>query len=107
MFGVFLLRSFTEQAVFLSKIRDIFKFVFAVLVACLSSATIGTSAVYFIHPAAGISFDMIWFTWWLGDVVGILVIASIFLTFHKKLWQISSWKNAPGSYFGRPCFDYG
>ena len=94
LFGVFLLRSFTEEAVSLSKIGDIFKFVFAVLVACLSSATIGTSAVYFIHPAEGVSFDMIWFTWWLGDVVGILVIASIFLTFHKELWKIRSLQSA-------------
>jgi PAS domain S-box-containing protein len=93
LFGVFLLRSFIEETVLLSKIGDIFKFVFAVLVACLPSATIGTSAVFFIHPAPGVSFDMIWFTWWLGDVVGILIIASLFLTFHKKLWQISSWQN--------------
>ncbi len=94
LFGVFLLRSFTEETGPLSKIRDIFKFVFAVLVACLSSATIGTSAVYFIHPAAGISFDMVWFTWWLGDVIGILVIASMFLTYHRKSWQISSVQQA-------------
>jgi len=94
LFGVFLLRSFTDEKVSLSKIKDIFKFVFAILVACLTSATIGTSAVYFSHPAAGVSFDMIWFTWWLGDVVGILVIASLFLTFHRELWQISSWRSA-------------
>jgi len=94
LFGVFLLRSFTDQTLFLSKIKDIFKFVFAVMVACLTSATIGTSAVYFTHPAVGISFDMIWFTWWLGDVIGVFVIATIFLTFHKKLWQLSSWQSA-------------
>ena len=93
LFGVFLLRSFTDETVSLSKIRDIFKFVFAAMIACLSSATIGTSAVYFTHPVVGVSFDMLWFTWWLGDVVGILVIASIFLTFYKELWQTNSWKN--------------
>ncbi len=93
LIGVFLLRSFIEQTVFLSKIRDIFKFIFAVLVACLFSATIGISAVYSIHPAAGIPFDM-WFIWWLGDVVGILVIASTFLTFHRRLWKISSVRQA-------------
>ncbi len=94
LFGVYLLRCFAEDTIFLSKIRDIFKFVFAVLIACLTSATIGTSAVYFIHPAAGVSFDMVWFTWWLGDVIGILVIASIFLTFHRQSWRISSVQNA-------------
>lgn len=93
LFGVFLLRNFTDEAVLLSKTNDIFKFLFAVLVACLTSATIGTSAVYFIHPAVRISYDMIWFTWWLGDVVGVLVIASQFLTFHRKQWQLSSWQN--------------
>jgi len=94
LMGVYLLRSFTEQTVFLSRIRDIFKFIFAALIACLSSATIGTSAVYFTHPAAGVPFDMIWFTWWLGDVVGILIVASSFLTFQRKLWQLRSWQNA-------------
>ncbi len=94
LFGVYLLRSFTEETISLSKISDIFKFVFAVLVACLTSATIGTSAVYFSHPTYGISFDMVWFTWWLGDVVGVLVIASIFLTFQRKLWRISSGQSA-------------
>ena len=89
-----LLRSFIGQSYYLSTIADIFKFVFAVLSACVASASIGTSAVFFIHPAPGISFDMIWFTWWLGDAVGIVVIASIFLTFQKKLWQITTVQNA-------------
>ncbi len=85
--AVFLLRSFTDQTYVLSRIGDIFKFVFAVLVACSLSATIGTSSVYFIHPAPGITFDMIWFTWWMGDAVGMLIIASLFLTFHRNLWK--------------------
>ncbi len=100
LFGVYLLRSFTGQTVFLSKIGDIFKFIFAVLVACLFSATAGIFALYFLHPAAGPAigavgtpFDM-WFIWWLGDVVGILVIASAFLTFQRRSWKISSWKHA-------------
>ena len=91
--AVMFLRSFIPAQYHLSKISDIFKFLFAVLLACVSSASMGTAAVYFIHPAQGINFDMIWFTWWLGDVVGILVIASIFLTFHEKLWQIRSWQS--------------
>ncbi len=43
---------------------------------------------------------MIWFTWWLGDVVGILVIASIFLTFHKQIMANKFIAECPGSYFG-------
>jgi len=93
LLGVFLLRSFTEETVSLFKIKDIFKFVFAVLIGCLPSATIGTSAVYLSHPASGVTFEMIWLTWWMGDVVGILVIASFFLTFQRELWQLSSWQN--------------
>ena len=104
LLGVFLLRSFTDKVI-LSKIGDIFKFVFSALIACLTSAAIGASAVYFIHPARGITFDTIWFTWWLGDVVGILIIASIFLTFQKKLWQISSWKSFLEAVGGRTCFN--
>jgi len=92
--AVFLLRAFIEPTDVLSSIGEIFKFIFAAMVACTASATIGTCAVYFTQPTPSISFDMVWFTWWLGDVIGILVIASIFLTFHKKLWQINSWQNA-------------
>ncbi|MDE2009220.1 MAG: PAS domain S-box protein [Candidatus Omnitrophica bacterium] len=92
--GLFLLRSFTDQTVLLSKIDEIFKYIFAVMVACTASATIGTSAVYFFHPPfQGVSFDTAWFTWWLGDTVGILMIASPFLTFHKKEWRINFRKN--------------
>ena len=94
LLAVMLLRSFTGQPYYLSRIGEIFKFVFAVLVACSSSASIGTSVVYFTRPTIGLTFDMIWFTWWLGDVVGMLVIASTFLTFQKKLWRIYSWQSA-------------
>jgi len=94
LLAVMLLRSFIKDSYYLSKIGDIFKFVFAVLVACVSSASIGTSAVYFVHPTLNFHFDMIWFTWWLGDAVGILAIASTFLTFHKELWKINSWQSA-------------
>jgi len=94
LLSVMFLQSLTKQPFYLSRVGDIFKFVFAILLACVTSASIGTSAVYFTHPVAGISFDMIWFTWWLGDVVGILVIASTFLTFHKKQWQFTSLQNA-------------
>jgi PAS domain S-box-containing protein len=94
LFGVYLLRSFAEETASLSKVKDIFKFVFSILIACLPSATVGASAVYFSHPASNISFDMIWFTWWLGDLVGMLVIVPLFLTFHKKSWQLGSWQSA-------------
>jgi len=97
--AVMLLRTLTPQAYFITKIRDIFKFVFAVLIACTSSASIGTFSVYLAHPAAGISFDMIWFSWWLGDVVGILVLASTFLMFQRELWLISSWKSVLEAFF--------
>jgi PAS domain S-box-containing protein len=92
--GVFLLRSFGQNTFLLSRVGEIFKFIFAVLVAGSASASIGTSAVFFIRPAGNISFDMIWFTWWLGDVVGTLVVASLFMTFHRRLWRITSWQNA-------------
>ncbi|MDE2223277.1 MAG: PAS domain S-box protein [Candidatus Omnitrophica bacterium] len=97
LLGVFLLRSFTDQTILLSKIEDIFKFVFAAMVACTASATLGTSSVYFIHPPT-VSFDMVWFTWWLGDLVGVLIIAAPFLTFHKREWKINR-KNALEAFF--------
>ncbi len=86
--AVMILHSFSPQISILSRVGDIFKFIFSVLMAGVSSASIGTTAVYFTNHAAGVPFDIVWFTWWLGDVVGILVLVSLFLTFHKKQWRI-------------------
>jgi len=53
LLAVMFLRSFTKQTYYLSGIGDIFKFVFAILLACTSSASIGTSAVYFSPLSRG------------------------------------------------------
>jgi hypothetical protein len=79
--GAALVRRFASQPLTLSEPRDIAIFFgFGALAACLSSASIGTAALYFLaHQPA----DSLWFTWcvWaLGDTVGVLVAGPMVLT---------------------------
>ena len=79
--GAALVRRFASQPLTLSEPRDIAVFFgFGALAACLSSASIGTAALYFLaHQPA----DSLWFTWcvWaLGDTVGVLVAGPMVLT---------------------------
>ncbi len=90
--AVFILRSFTDAENPLFKVRDVFKFVFAALVAALSSSIVGTLAVCTAKHINGPLFQIIWFTWWLGDVVGILIVAAIFFAFYKRPWEVYHWR---------------
>ena len=81
--GVALLRFLIRGRYPLFKVWDIFLFVFVTLTASLSSATIGALAGTLLHPVDGILIKNIWFTWWLGDVVGILTLGPLLLAFYK------------------------
>ena len=77
--GVFLLNCFTTSRNPLFRIQDIFKFVFVVLIAALPSATIGSTVVGFSQKVPWPVFKVMWSTWWLGDVLSILILAPFLL----------------------------
>jgi len=67
----------------LDRARDVFLFVVASFVCTILSATIGTLSVYFGGYAARESLDVLWWTWWLGDSIGALIVAPLFLVWIK------------------------
>ena len=75
----------------LDRARDVFKFVITVLFCTMLSATIGDLSLCLGHAARWSEFSSLWMTWWLGDAVGGLVIAPLFLT-----WQSVSQRWLPG-----------
>lgn len=65
---------------------DVFKFtLFAALLAPAVAATVGAFTLYFagLHGLEGLG--RVWFTWWLGDAVGAIIVAPAIL-----LWSARS-----------------
>ena len=59
--------------------RDVFKFTMAALLCTMVSASVGTVSLCLGHAASWQDFGSLWFTWWLGDTVGALVVAPLLL----------------------------
>ena len=57
----------------LGRTRDVFRFVVIAVGMCLLSCTIGVTALAFGRVAPWSAYSTIWFTWWLGDVVGVII----------------------------------
>ncbi len=64
--------------------QDVFRFTFlAALLSTILSATIGVLSLSLTGHASWSDFAPIWFTWWLGDASGALIIAPLLV-----LWAI-------------------
>ncbi|MDB6027717.1 MAG: putative Sensor histidine kinase [Verrucomicrobiales bacterium] len=64
--------------------------VFALLAgfaSCLISATIGVTALCIDGVMAWDNFGTVWWTWWLGDTVGVLVATPLFLNCKEPSWR--------------------
>jgi PAS domain S-box-containing protein len=84
--GADLVRLFANGRGAFDRARDVFKFVvLAGLFATTVSATIGVTSLTLAGYAAWIDYGPIWFTWWLGDAVGALVVGPILI-----LWSAPS-----------------
>lgn len=69
----------TQVAVF-SVVRNIFRFLLVVVIMCMVSSVIGSTAVYAGGIIDGSQFTTTWLTWWLGDVSGIILVTPVILT---------------------------
>ncbi len=79
--AVYLIRRFTGDEDPLGSTISVFKFiVFAGLIATATSATIGVSSVLTHGMAAKAQAASIWLTWWLGNMMGALIVAPVILT---------------------------
>jgi len=67
----------------LDRAKDVFVFVAASFVCTTLSATIGTLGVYLGGFAARESLDSLWWTWWLGDSIGAVIVAPLLLVWSK------------------------
>jgi signal transduction histidine kinase/CheY-like chemotaxis protein len=75
----------------LNRVRDVFSFVFlAALLSPIADANIGVTAICLFDEVPWSKYGLIWWTWWISEVVGLLVFTPVVLAWSqtiKKTWQ--------------------
>src|SRR6266581_6459522 len=90
--GADLVRLFANGRGAFDRARDVFKFVvLAGLFATTVSATIGVTSLTLAGYAAWLDYGPIWFTWWLGDAVGALVVGPLIVLWCARIAAPRSW----------------
>lgn len=76
LLGAYLVNRFARGGRVFDRVRDIFRFVLlAALVSTIVSASIGVASLALGGLLSGHDAPRVWFTWWLGDAVGDIVVA--------------------------------
>src|SRR5258708_8070434 len=79
--GVFLVQKFFNFNPRLERLKDTLGLItLAALGSTLISATIGTTSLLFGNKITLSVYPITWITWWVGDVLGDLIIAPVILT---------------------------
>ena len=83
--GAFLVNRFAGGRNALAHTESLFKFtVLAAMLSTTVSATCGVTSLCLGGRAPWTAFGSIWLTWWLGDVVGDLIVAPVLLTWSVR-----------------------
>jgi PAS domain S-box-containing protein len=88
--GAFLVRRFIGSRNLLDRAQDVFRFSAIVMATCLVESTFGVASLYLGSFIPWIAVAYTWLTWWLGDLLGVLVVMSLVLVSIKRFW--TSWE---------------
>lgn len=86
LFAAGLVRKFHPGADPFVTVRGVLLFCVATLIACALASTLGVSALFMGGILAGAMFKPVWFTWWLGDVTGIIIVTPFVVSW----WSLRS-----------------
>lgn len=64
----------------MDRLRDVLALIVAAFLTAILSASVGVTTLFQSGAAGGRSADALWLSWWTGDTIGILVIASVLMT---------------------------
>jgi signal transduction histidine kinase len=90
LIGVFLLRGRYKFRTSLERTRDIVRLVAVAMLSTLFSSTLGTLNLIVSHIVTAGNFFAVWRVWWVGDTLGILLVAPFmlsWLTRPRVQWQ--------------------
>ena len=94
--GAYLLRQWVGFDNSLERLRDVLGLIlFAALMSTAVSATIGVSSLTLTGVIPSSSYGLTWRAWWVGDILGDLVVAPLLLIWSgRRLRLPSSWERA-------------
>ncbi len=64
--------------------QDVFKFTTIALLACCLAPSVGPTSIALAGIAPPSVYGTVWFTWWLGDTVGVLLVTPLLLTWRDE-----------------------
>jgi signal transduction histidine kinase len=70
----------------MERVHDVFALSAAALAATTVSATLGTIAVRLAHIPVSDGYGLFWMVWWVGDVLGALLIAPVIFVWSRR-WR--------------------
>lgn len=83
--GYALVQRFATGRDFLNRVENVLKFViFAGVISTIAGAFIGTLTLIFTGSTENIPSLSLWSTWWLGDLMGILIVTPLILAWINK-----------------------
>ncbi|MFI5344974.1 MAG: MASE1 domain-containing protein [Elusimicrobiota bacterium] len=82
--GARLLRRFLAERRPLESSRDVLFFAALTPVICLIGASVGTAALVALGITNPELFGQSWLTWWIGDVVGVLIVSPLALAWYPR-----------------------
>jgi integral membrane sensor domain MASE1 len=91
LLGAFLLHRWVSNPISFDRSRNGFLFVGVTLLACLVAATVGVATLVLAGFAPRAAIGFAWWTWWLGDTTGILLVTPLILSWSKR--PLFTWKS--------------
>jgi PAS domain S-box-containing protein len=89
----YLLKRSSDFEISLPRLRDVLKLVTVAAVAATAvAASVGVTALTLVHTKAWAGHGAAWRIWWLGDAMGVLVVAPLLLTGQDLLRVCRGWR---------------
>ena len=89
----YLLKRFSDFEISLPRLRDVLRLVVvAAVLATAVAASVGVTALTLVHTKAWSGYGSAWRIWWLGDAMGVLVVAPLLLTGQDVLRVCRGWR---------------
>src|SRR5206468_6889677 len=77
----FLLDKLTNIHNVFQRVKGIFQFLFIAMFMCAVSCTTGATAILLGGIISSSNYFDLWFTWWIGDLSGVLIVTPLILVF--------------------------
>ncbi len=86
LLGAGLIRRLIGSGSPLDRPQDVFTFAAIELCSCMVASTFGVTSLSLGGFASWNAYAYTWWTWWLGDFTGVIIVTPLLLTFSRRPW---------------------